>query len=224
MSTSIRIGLVDDQELVRSGFKTIIQGWEDMSVVFESQDGYSVPGRLATMENLPTVMLVDIQLPNRGDLVYSGAHLTLALREQFPEIRILILSVQDDPITIADLIEKGAHGFLSKSCSPRELRMAIQSLATQGSYINEKTLVAVQRKLNQGKVSSSSTNEELTRREIDVLRLICMQLTAEEIGEKLFISPKTVNGHRNNLLQKTGSRNITGLVMYAVKHGLVELN
>lgn len=224
MQERIRIGLVDDQHLVRSGFKTIIGGWNFMEVVFESEDGYSVPKKLAGMDQQPNVLLVDIQLPKKGDLTYSGAHLTLALREQFPSIKILILSVQDDPVTIVDLIEKGAHGFLSKSCSPEELRTAILSIHQHGSYINEKTLSALQRRLNDGNGAPVANSEELTNREMDVLQLICQQLTAEEIGEKLFISPKTVNGHRNNLLQKTGSRNITGLVMYAVKNGLVEVS
>ena len=224
MPDLIKIGLVEDQLLVRTGIKSIIQGWQDMEVVFESEDGYSVPGSLTNVKHVPDILLVDLQLPKKGDLVYSGAHLTLDLKEQFPEIRILILSVQDDPVTIADLIEKGAHGFLSKSADPEELRTAIQAIHLQGSYINDHTLQALQRRLRQGRTNVISTDDELTGREMDVLRLICRQLTAEEIGEQLFISSKTVNGHRNNLLQKTGSRNITGLVMYAVRNGLVEVN
>lgn len=220
----ISIGLVDDQELVRSGFKTIINNWENMQVTFESKEGYSVIKRFAKMENLPDILLVDLQLPNYGDLIYSGAHLTRDLREEYPEIKILILSVQDDPVTIADLIERGAHGFLSKSCAPDELHNAIESIHIQGSYINGKTLEALQRRLNGGQGSKQVNSDELTSREMEVLGLICQQLTAEEIGERLFISAKTVNGHRNNLLQKTGSRNITGLVMYAVKKGLVEMS
>jgi len=223
MHEHIYIGLIDDQLLVRSGFKTIIEGWEHMDVIFESENGHSVLNQLCKLDTLPDILLVDLHLPNWGDRVYSGAHLTTDLREQFPEIRILILSVEDHPATIASLIEKGAHGFLSKGCAPEELRRAIESIQQHGSYINEKTLTALQRRLNQGNGKPAFKTDELTDRELDVLRLICQQLTAEEIGEELFISPKTVNGHRNNLLQKTGSRNITGLVMYAVKKGLVEI-
>lgn len=224
MADTIKIGIVEDQKLVLSGFKTIINGWDGMIVVFESEDGYSVIQRLAKMEDLPHILLVDIQLPNKGDLIYSGAHLTRDLREKYPQIRVLILSVQDDPVTIAHLIEKGAHGFLSKSCSPKELRTAIESIHTHGSYVNTRTLEALQRRLNEGQGGKGVNSDELTNREIEVLCLVCQQLTAEEIGDKLFISPKTVNGHRNNLLQKTGSRNMTGLVMYAVKMGLVEIS
>lgn len=223
MDKLIHVGIAEDQELVRSGFKMLIDGWKDMRVTFESGDGYSVIKRLSNEEH-PDVMLVDIGLPKKGDLIYSGVHLTTDLHRSFSQIKILIVSVQDDPVTIAYLIERGAHGFLSKDCSPEELQTAIQSVYQSGSYINEKTLKALQGRLGKGNPVPSVQVEELTSREVEVLRLICQQLTAEEIGEKLFISPKTVNGHRNNLLQKTGSRNITGLVMYAVKTGLVGIN
>ncbi len=223
MKKKIKVGLVDDQLLVRSGFKTIINAWEDTEVVFESGDGYSVIERLKKADQLPDVMLVDLQLPNKGSLMYSGVHLTSDLLRHFPAIRILIVSVQDDPVTMASLIERGAHGFLSKDCAPEELHTAIGSVFDNGSYINEKTLRALQARLSKGDKAPAPGSDELTPREEEVLRLICQELTAEEIGEKLFISAKTVNGHRNNLLQKTGARNITGLVMYAVKTGLVEI-
>lgn len=222
MEKIIKVGLVEDQLLVRSGFKTLIAGW-NMEVVFESGDGHSVIKRLTDAGQVPDVMLLDIGLPGKGDLVYSGKHLTVDLQRHFPGIKILIISVQDDPVTIAYLIEKGAHGFLSKACSPEELQTAIISVYQNGSYINEKTLKAVQSRLGKGTTSAPPKTDELTSREVDVLRLICQQFTAEEIGEKLFISAKTVNGHRNNLLLKTESRNITGLVMYAVKTGLIEI-
>ncbi len=224
MEKHIRIGLVDDQLLVRSGFKTLIQNWEDIEVVFESGDGHSVIEKLTALNYRPHIVLVDIRLPDKDGLSYSGLRLTLDLQRYFPDIKILIVSVQDDPVTIASIIECGAHGFLSKDCSPEELQVAIRTLNQSGSYINEQTLKALQGRLSKGAKTSVLNMDELTDREVEVIKLICQQLTAEEIGEKLFISPKTVNGHRNNLLQKTGSRNITGLVMYAIKTGLVEIS
>lgn len=220
---TINIGLVDDQLLVRSGFKTLIDGWPGMQVMFESGEGYSVIDKLLTGYSLPNVMLVDIRLPEFNGQSYSGIRLTQELQKRFPDIKILIVSMQDDPVTIAHLIECGAHGFLSKDCSPEELQHAISAVYHSGSYINDQTLKALQNRLSKGTKKPVLNEDNLTGREEEILRLICQQLTAEEIGEALFISPKTVNGHRNNLLQKTGSRNITGLVMYAVKKGLVEI-
>lgn len=227
MQEIIKIGLVDDQELIRVGLKSVIDNWEDTQVIFESGNGFSVCNTLSQIEELPQVMLVDLSLPPIDDIPCSGIDLTVELCLKFPELKIIILTIQDDPITMSTLIEKGAHGFLSKSCSPEELHNAIKAVMTQGSYINTQTLQALQLRLT-SKSSNSPTNlnsnGELSSREKQILELICQQLTAEEIGERLFISPKTVNGHRNNLLQKTGSRNITGLVMYAIQHGIAVPN
>ncbi|MEM9023813.1 MAG: response regulator transcription factor, partial [Bacteroidota bacterium] len=145
-----------------------------------------------------------------------------ALRSHYPDIVPMILSVHDDPYLITQLIQQGAMGYLLKSSKSKEIFAAVQGAYSSGSYINEHTLQAIQGRLN-GKLNRSQGPSALTRREEEVLTLICQQLTAEEIGERLFISPKTVDGHRNNLLQKTGSRNITGLVIYAVKHKLVSV-
>jgi DNA-binding NarL/FixJ family response regulator len=130
--------------------------------------------------------------------------------------------VHDDEYLIAKMIEEGAHGYITKDCHPDEVHQAIMSAYKSGVYINANTLHAIQGKMA-GTVKKPIELEEISPRELDVLRLICKQMTTDEIAEKLFISPKTVNGHRNNLFQKTGSKNMIGLVMYAVKNGLVEV-
>ncbi len=217
----IKIGLVEDQLLFRQGIKAILSSWPGFLVMFESEDGHSVVGKL-NKANLPDVMLVDLSLPAKDGKEYSGLDLTRNLLAAFPGIRILILSVHKEEGFIAKLIEQGAHGYLVKDSDPDEVRDAIVSVHTKGSYINEMTLKAIQQKM--GKKSKPLKEiAEITRREVEVLQLTCQQLTAEEIADKLFISVKTVNGHRNNLLQKTGSRNVAGLVLFAVKNRLVDL-
>lgn len=222
MTEKINIGLVEDQLLFRQGIKAIISYWNDLEVIFESEDGYSVIEKLKKATVIPDVMLVDLSLPPNGHQKYGGIELTQDLLETFPEAKILILSAHHDAFFISQLIEKGAHGYLIKDSDPQEVYNAIVSVHTNGSYINERTLKAIQGRLG-GKVKANKTHEQLTRREEEVLQLICQQLTTEEISEKLFISPKTVTGHRNNLLQKTNSRNVTGLVMFAIKHHFVEV-
>lgn len=140
-------------------------------------------------------------------------------------MKIIILSVYQDDRFIAQLIEHGAHGYLIKDSNPEEVREAVLSVHRRGSYINERTLRAIQNKIGKKMrpVSTTTTSIDFTPREHEILGLICQQLTSEEIGEKLFISVKTVNGHRNNLLQKTSSRNVAGLVVYALKNNLVHL-
>lgn len=222
MINPISVGLVEDQILFREGMRAIIEDWEDTSVVFESPDGYSVIDRLTTSSKIPDVMLVDLSLPPNGQKEFSGLDLTRLLLKTYPSIKIIILSVHNDENYIAQLIEEGAHGYLLKDCNPSEVHEAIVSVHTKGSYINQRTLLAIQHNLG-NKKKIKRINITITKREEEILQLICQQFTAEEIADKLFISVKTVNGHRNNLLQKTGSRNVTGLVMYALKNQIVNL-
>jgi two-component system response regulator NreC len=222
MEGIIKIGLVEDQKLFREGIIAILNNRPDIKVVFESPDGFSVADRLAESDEIPDVMLIDLTLPKNGNEEFNGWEVLKVLQERHPGIRNLILSVHDDKYLISKMIEEGAQGYLVKDSDPDEVYKAIVNIYEEGSYINAQTLNAIQGKLK-GEIKPPKAYEQLTLREVEVLRLICQQMTSEEIGEKLFISPKTVNGHRNNLLQKTASRNFTGLVMYAVKHHLVEL-
>lgn len=218
----IYTGLVEDQVLFREGMKAIIGTWQDMEVVFESADGHSVLDKLKECAVIPDVMLVDLSLPPDGKTEYSGLHVTRALTSAFPDMKILILSVHEDENFINQLIESGAHGYLVKDSDPQEVQEAIIAVYNKGSYINERTLKALQHKVVK-KTKNKWGDVPITRREEEILQLVCKQYTAEEIAQELFISVKTVNGHRNNLLQKTGSRNVTGLVLYAIRNNIVTL-
>ena len=216
----ITIGLIEDQLLFRNGIKAILESSADFEVIFEAGEGYTVLESLK-IQRVPDVMLVDLSLPPNGSLVYSGEHLTVDLQKAFPEMKVLILSAHNDEQFISRLIEIGAHGYLLKDSDPEEVFSAIRDVCEKGVYINELTLNALRRNIGK-RTKPVQPSSELTRREQEIVELICQQLTADEIGEKLFISTKTVNGHKANLLQKTGSRNTAGLVMYAVKNGLVK--
>ena len=219
---TIKIGLVEDQFLFREGIKAILNNWNNFSVVFESADGYSVIEKLNNTQTLPDVMLVDLSLPDHDKKQYTGLQVTMALAGQYPNIRVLILSVHDDENFITEMVKHGAHGYLVKDCDPLELHDAIVSVHTKGSYVNARTLKALQNSMVK-KVKPKSLLVNISAREQEILQLTCQQYTAEEIAQKLFISVKTVNGHRNNLLIKTGSRNVTGLVIYAIKNNIVNL-
>ncbi len=219
----ITVGLVEDHLLFRSGIKAIINSWPNVKVVFESPNGYSVLEQLTTMEVLPDVFIIDLSLPKNNGVEYSGERLIKELKVTHPSIKVLVLSVSNEDAIISQLIEAGAQGFLLKDCDPDEVKEAIFSVYYKGTYINQKTLLAIQ-KNNHRKVNPIVSLGEVTKREIDILQLTCKQYTADEIAEELSISVKTVNGHRNNLLQKTGSKNVTGLVLFAVKHGIIDVD
>lgn len=225
MPDKILVGIVEDQALFREGMKAILAKWPEIDVAFEAAEGYTVIESLSGLPALPNVLLVDLSLPPKGEEEFSGIDLTRQLIAKFPEIKILILSVHNDENFIVQLIEQGAHGYLVKDSHPGEVHEAITRVHYQGSYINSSTLAALRN--NMGKRNAAkkkiSASVVLTRREEEILELICHQLTTDEIAEKLFISATTVNGHRNNLLQKTGSRNTAGLVVYALKNKIVHL-
>ena len=224
MQEKIRLGLVEDQFLFREGMKALLAAYPEFEVTFECPEGYSVVTEISLMPEKPHVLLVDLSLPPDGTREYNGRHVTEDVRKAFADIKIIILSVHDDENFIAQLIEHGAHGYLVKDTDPKEVREAILTVYQKGSYINERTLKAIQKNLGaKTKPASTNASVSLTKREEEILQLICRQLTTEEIAEKLFISAKTVNGHRNNLLQKTGAKNVAGLVMFAVKNNVVEM-
>jgi two-component system, NarL family, response regulator NreC len=226
MQSKITVGLVEDQFLFRQGMKAILSAWPEIAVIFEAAEGYTVVDKLKEMAEVPQVMLVDLSLPPMGQKEFSGKEVTVALLKYFPDMKIIILSGHEDENFIAQLIENGAHGYLIKDCDPDEVHEAITAVHTKGSYINARTLKAIQNNIGRKtKVRSISTAvEQLTKREEEILRLICDQLTTDEIAEKLFLSPKTVNGHRNSLLEKIGAKNVAGLVVYAIKNGIAEVS
>ncbi|HTH58053.1 MAG TPA: response regulator transcription factor [Cyclobacteriaceae bacterium] len=222
MNQKINVGLVEDQILFRQGMKAILSNWKNLEVVFESAEGYTVVDKLKSATDLPHVMLVDLSLPPNNDTEFSGREVLAALQQHFPEMKVIILSGHRDENFIAQLIEMGAHGYLVKDCDPQEVYDAVTAVYSKGSYINERALHALQAKARR-KPGASRLVESLSKRELEVLELICKQHTSEEIAERLFISVKTVNGHRINLLEKTGAKNIAGLVIYAIKNNVIQI-
>jgi two-component system response regulator NreC len=226
MDRKIRVGIVEDQPLFRQGLKAIISAWEDVEVVFESGEGFTIAEKLQSSAVMPDILLVDISLPPDGTREFGGVQVTDVVTQQFPEIKIIILSIHSEEHFISELIAHGAHGYLVKDSNPHEVHEAIKLVYEKGSYINQRALHAIQRglsvRIQPEPVTSSPIR--LTRREEEILQLICRQNTTEEIAEKLFISTKTVDGHRNNLLQKTGSRNTAGLVAFALTNNIVSFS
>ena len=225
MDNIIRIGIVEDQLLFLEGLKAMLEPMEEFDIVFQSMDGFSVLDKLKQSTILPDLLLLDSSLPPNGQEQFDGKMVVDVVMQHYPDMKILMLSANNDDDLIAELIEAGAHGYLNKNSEPEEVYEAIYSVYRNGSYINQQTLQAIQKRMNEkGQKKPKPLDEPLTQREIEVLELVCQQMKTEEIAEQLFISVKTVNGHRNNLLQKTGSRNVAGLVLYAVKKNLVEIS
>ena len=155
----------------------------------------------------------------------NGIELNEILHAQYPSLKVIVLSVHTQERVIAKMINAGASAYLAKNCNKEELITAIQTVYTTGFYINKQTLIAIQAASAQRNKAIKNLNApfDLTSRELEILELICKECGSAEIAEKLFLSVRTVEGHRNSLLLKTQSRNTAGLVLYAIRHQLFEV-
>jgi len=219
--SDILISLVDDQQLFRSGLAGLIKSVAGFTLLSEAENGKIFIEQLETSGRLPDIALIDMEMPEM-----NGVELNAVLQKKYPSVKVLVLSTYNQERFIGKMIEAGACGYLTKNCEIDELVTAINATHNNGFYFNQETLAAM-RKTSQYKHGDikniSNISIELTAREKEILVLLCQELSNIEIGERLFISPRTVEGHRNNLLQKTGCRNTAGLVVFAIKNNLFQV-
>ncbi|MEO6760022.1 MAG: response regulator transcription factor, partial [Saprospiraceae bacterium] len=216
MTTKIPIALADDEALFRRGMRLILEDYDDMEVLIEAENGADLLTKIRASADLPEVLLLDLKMP-----VMSGIEAAKIIREQFPSIHFIILSSHVNPAFILNMIEIGAAAYLGKNAHPDSVVETIRSVREKGFYYDETVMQVIRDNLTGKTTPKAQAGFEvaLTNREIEVLQLICHQFTTPEIAEKLFISTRTVDGHRNNMLSKLGCRNTAGLVVYAIRHG-----
>jgi DNA-binding NarL/FixJ family response regulator len=211
----IRLALVDDQLLFRQGIASLISNEAGFALVMEADNGQDFLDRLKKVELLPDILLMDMEMPGM-----DGMQLNELLHKQYPSIKVIVLSVHNNERLMARMIQAGACGYLPKNCNKDELVNAIRNVFDNGFYITPAVLKAIQSGAAnaKGPTNIQSIPIDLSQREREVLILVCEEYSNAEIAEKLFISVRTVDGHRNNLLAKTGCHNTAGLVLWAVKH------
>ncbi len=216
----IRIAIADDEALFRKGMSHLIQDFDGMEVVMEADNGETLLQQLATESALPQVLLLDINMP-----VLNGIETAKILQKQYPDISIIVLSTFFSKAFIINMIELGAASYLPKNSLPEEVESTIREVADKGFSYNREVMEVIRENMIQKTRPKPILpfEIELTEREKEVLQLICEEYTNAEIAEKLFISPRTVDGHRINLLQKLGCRNTAGLVVQAIQNQLVHL-
>lgn len=214
----INIAIAEDQVLFRKGIISLLKTFIDVNVCIEAENGEELLSKLAASSDEIHVCLIDLNMP-----VLNGIETLKQTRKLHPTIKNIILTIHEEEKYIQKLIEEGANAYLAKNTDPDELIKALHAVINQDYYFNEASIRAMHNNL-QGKKNNSthSANIDLTRREKEVLTLICREYTSSEIAEKLFISDSTVNGHRNNLLLKIGCKNTAGLVLFAIKNDLFD--
>ncbi len=211
----IRLALADDQHLFRKGMALLLRDMADAQVVLECANGEELLAGLK--RTLVDIVLLDLEMP-----VLDGTETMKRIRREFPQVKVIILSTHDEDEFIARLMELGANGYMLKTAEPDEIDTAIRSVAESGYYFSDRVSKVMLLGLVKKKQVKPTFNDidPLSERELEVLRGICQELTTAEIGEKIFVSPRTVEFHRNNLLLKTGARNAAGLVVYAMTKGI----
>lgn len=220
MQNVINVALADDQVLFREGIASLIRNEEGFSLGMEADNGLDFLSKLKTSDELPDILLMDMEMPGM-----DGMQLNEELHKHYPSIKVIVLSVHDSERLMARMIQAGASGYLFKNCNKEELLNAIRNVSNNGFYITPAVLKAIQSPTanTRGITNIQSIPIDISQREKEVLQLICEELSNAEIAEKLFISVRTVDGHRNNLLAKTGCHNTAGLVLFAVKHHIFEV-
>lgn len=216
----IRIALIEDQQLFRNGIYALLKEVPEFDIWPPFEHGTAFTDYLLQNDLLPDIVLADMNMPG-----LNGFELTQLIHKKQPEIRIIILTIHNQEHFISKMIEAGVGSYLVKNCELEEVILAIRTVYKTGFYFNETIMQAIHNsKRTKGQPIKNISNIpiELTERELQILRLICAEHTNAEIGDKLHISSRTVDGHRNNLLAKTGCKNTAGLVMFAVRNNIVE--
>ena len=211
MSREIKIALVDDHTLFRNGLRGLIDGKRNCRVVAEASDGTNFLENEEAMA--ADVVFMDIAMPQ-----LSGDKATKMALERNPNLKVICLSMFGDEKYYSMMIEAGAKGFLLKDSPVEEVFEAIECVMNDEEYICSEVMQAFSRAMQR-----KEENDTLSEREIDVLLGICRGLSTQEIADELFLSKRTVDTHRANILEKTGSNNTASLVVYAIKNNLVEI-
>lgn len=205
----INVLLIDDHQLIIDGLRSLLKDQEDINVSAEANNGREA---LRVLSFLPVdVVLMDIDMP-----VMNGIETLKEVKKQYPDVKVIILSMHNEAGMIKSLIDLGANGYLLKSCTQEEVVSAIRKVdAGQASFSTDVTM-ALLKPANQ-----EQKTEILTERETEILKMIAAGFSNKEIGDKLFISHRTVDTHRTNLMKKLSVNNIAGLISYAIKNGIV---
>ncbi|MCY7349076.1 MAG: response regulator transcription factor [Cytophagaceae bacterium] len=213
----IRLAIADDHVLFRRGLVSIFSEAPGIELLYEASDGQELVEKIA--ENRPDVVLMDLQMPRM-----DGIKATQHIRQHFPEVKVVILSMHDEDNFVIHLMELGANGYLLKDADPEEVDLAIRTVASEDYYYGPFLTRVMHRKMldksRKREPPHFDTKANLSAREIEVLRLICEGHTTAQIADKIFLSDRTVEGHRNRIMEKIGAKNTAGMVVYAVKNDI----
>lgn len=216
--SKITILLADDHTLIRSGIATLLQSNKDFVIVGEAEDGEDAVHK--TGELRPMVIVIDLSMPK-----LSGIEATKIIKKRYPETNVLVLTIHENEEYVYQILKSGASGYVLKSAGKDELTAAIRAAAKGEKYfsprISEVMAEGYVKRAEMRPSDSTSGEAPLTRREKEILSFVAGGYTNQQIAEQLFISPRTVDTHRTNIMQKLAIHDLANLVRYAIEHGIV---
>ena len=209
---SINILIADDHQVLTDGLKSLLVGEEQLEIKGVASNGAEALEMLKLLK--VDVVLMDIDMP-----VMGGIEATRIIKKDFPGVKVLMLTMHDEKAIISMLLEIGADGYVLKNSTRSELLHAIREVAAGRKHLSEEVSAVLLTSTSPGKDSKLGG---LTQREVEILQLVAEGLSNKEIGERLFISHRTVDTHRTNLMSKLSVHNVAGLVRFAIENGLVD--
>lgn len=216
---TVKIALADDHVLLRKGFAGLVTnlGYE---VLFECSDGNELISKL-DKNALPDIVLMDINMAGM-----DGYQTTEWLRQNYPLIKVLAVSMYDDENAIIRMLKSGAKGYILKGAEPAELKRAIEDVINKGVHYSELVTGKLLHSIYNVDEPGNGTKQmlELNDREIEFLKLASTEMTYKEIAQQMHLSPRTIDGYRDALFEKLNIKNRVGLVLFAIKQGIVQLN
>ena len=222
MSSQIKLALIDDEQLILEGVKMLLSNEKNISVSLTADNGPDFIEDLGKLseDDFPDIALIDVQMKPM-----NGFELVEILKEKYPDLKIIILSSHYKTSILGYMVKLGVSAFLPKNSNKKTFIEAITMVDKNGVFFTAEDHQMLFTYMNSSakKKSLFETEDELSEREKDVVKLICQELTNNEIGEKLFISPRTVESHRQRILEKIGAKNTVGIVIYAIVNNIYSL-
>lgn len=218
MDKKLNIVVTDDHRLFRKGMIALLEDFDFIDEIYEAGNGNELLELLKSLEVIPDIVLLDLRMPEM-----DGLEATKKLNKLYHDIKIIILTMDDDEQFILHLLNEGINGYLLKDADPDELETALKKVISEGFYFTESISKTILRMQNKKGKQTMPVFIEFTPREKEVLQLVCKGLTAAEIAKELALSSRTIEGYKRALLEKTGTKNMAGLVVFSIKNGFVKI-
>ncbi len=214
----IKLAIADDHQLFRKGMVSVLNTYANFKVVFEASNGQEMVDQLENIE--VDIVLMDLKMP-----VLDGIKATEIIKSKFPNVKVVVVSMYDEDQFVIKLMELGANGYLLKDTDPDEVELALNTIYNEDYYYGAFLNKIMHRKMvdnTKRKPIEFAVNISLTDREKEIIRYVCEGMKTNEIADKVCLSPRTVEGHRNNIMEKIGAKNLAGIVVYGIKHNIYE--